>query len=91
MPTPGVGHDRSVSFEIRLRGCLGSRWTRWFDGFQVAVEPDGTSVLRGPVADQAALHGLLQRLRDLGIPIVALTELPAGSATGHIPSTPQQP
>ena len=48
---------------------------RWFDGFALRTEPDGTTVLRGPVVDQAALHGLLQRLRDLGIPLVSLTRV----------------
>jgi len=64
-----------VQYEIVVDGHLSSRWTAWFDGFAITGEPDGTSVLRGVVADQAALHGLLQKLRDLGIPLLALTQL----------------
>jgi len=92
---PMVGDERPPRYEIRLRGRLGTRWSDWFDGLQIVAQPDGTSVLRGPVADQAALHGVLQRLRDLGVPIVSLTELPAGtdadepSSNPH-PSTPHQ-
>lgn len=76
-----VGHDRSATYEIRVHGRLGSRWAEWFDGMDIAPQDDGTTVIRGPVADQAALHGVLHRLRDLGIPLVSLTELPAGATT----------
>ncbi len=88
---PVAGDDRSLRYEIRLRGRLGSRWTDWFGGLQIVTESDGTSVLRGPVADQAALHGVLQRLRDLGIPIVSLTELPVGADADDPSSTSHQP
>ena len=64
-----------MQYEIVVNGHLSSRWTAWFDGFAITCEPDGTSVLRGVVADQAALHGLLQKLRDLGIPLLALNQL----------------
>ena len=63
-------------YEIRVNGHLGSRWAAWFDGLDLATEDDGTTVIRGPVLDQAALHGLLQKLRDLGIPLVSLTQVP---------------
>src|SRR5205823_12594606 len=53
-------------YEIRLQGRLEARWAAWFDGLSLTHESDGTSVLRGPVVDQAALHGLLQKVRDLG-------------------------
>jgi hypothetical protein len=65
-------HDRSW-YEIRLEGRLEPRWSAWFDGLELTAGADGTTVLRGPVADQAALHGLLQRLRDLGIPLISVT------------------
>jgi hypothetical protein len=64
-----------VQYEIVINGHLSSRWEAWFDGFAVANEADGTAVLRGHVVDQAALHGLLQRFRDLGIPLISLTPL----------------
>ncbi|MDP9244726.1 MAG: hypothetical protein M3O77_06555, partial [Chloroflexota bacterium] len=60
-------------YEIRLKGHLGARWTMWFDGLTVTQEPDGTTVISGPIADQAALHGLLQRVRDLGISLLSVT------------------
>ena len=59
-------------YEIRLDGHLDERWTAWFDGMSVEPEPGGVTVLRGAVADQAALHGLLARLRDLGVPLISV-------------------
>jgi hypothetical protein len=64
-----------VQYEIRVEGHLGTRWAAWFDGLAISGEDDGTSVLRGEVVDQAALHGLLQKLRDVGIPLLSLTQL----------------
>ncbi len=61
-------HHGIQHYEIRVKGHLGSRWSDWFDGLIVANQDDATTVIRGPVIDQAALHGLLQRLRDVGIP-----------------------
>jgi len=63
-------------YEIHFQGRLDPRWATWFDGLDVTDGPDGTSVLRGPVADQAALHGLLSRLRDLGLPLLSMTQVP---------------
>ena len=65
-------------YEIRLDGHLDERWTPWFDGMTVGTEPGGVTVLRGPVPDQAALHGLLARLRDLGVPLISV--VPDGQA-----------
>jgi hypothetical protein len=62
-------------YEIRVAGALGARWAMWFDGLTLADEGDGTTVIAGSVADQAALHGLLQRVRDLGIPLVSVTRI----------------
>lgn len=61
-------------YEIRLQGHLDSRWSAWFGGLEVVTQDDGTTVVRGPVADQAALHGLLARLRDLGLPLVSVAQ-----------------
>jgi hypothetical protein len=63
----------STTYEVRLAGHLDGRWAARFDGLALRHEPDGTTVLSGPIVDQAALHGLLQRVRDLGIPLVSLT------------------
>ncbi len=60
-------------YEIRLTGHLDARWAAWFDGLTVSHEGDGTTLISGPIADQAALHGLLQRVRDLGLPLVSVT------------------
>jgi|SRR5687768_7841340 len=62
-------------YEIRLQGHLEARWIAWFDGLSLTHESDGTSVLRGPVVDQAALHGLLQKVRDLGLPLITVTQV----------------
>ena len=62
-------------YEIRLKGRLDSRWGAWFDGLAIAHGSDGTTIIHGPVADQAALHGLLQKVRDLGLPLVSVTEV----------------
>ena len=67
-------HDRDW-YEVRLRGRLDPRWSDWFDGLTVETATDGTTTLRGPVADQAALHGLLHRLGDLGLPLISLTQV----------------
>ena len=75
-------HAPSRHYEIRVSGHLGSRWSAWFDGMTLSCEHDGTTVIRGSVVDQAALHGLLQMLRDLGITLISLTPAaPEANAT----------
>ncbi len=64
-----------MQYEIRVNGHLGTRWAAWFDGLAITSERDGTTVLRGSVVDQAALHGLLQKLRDVGIPLISLMQV----------------
>lgn len=75
------GHDHIHEYEIRVHGRLTARWSAWFDGFDVIAQDDGTTVICGPVADQSALHGLLQKVRDLGLTLHSLTEIPPGTAT----------
>ena len=72
--TAGRSSDSS-RYEIRLGGHLEARWAAWFDGMALIQQSDGTTVIHGPVIDQAALHGLLQRVRDLGLPLLAVTQL----------------
>jgi hypothetical protein len=64
-----------VRYEIRVEGALGQRWSPWFDGLQITSEPGGVTVIAGPVSDQAALHGLLIKVRDLGLPLISLHRL----------------
>ncbi|HEV2885889.1 MAG TPA: hypothetical protein VGX49_03175 [Jatrophihabitans sp.] len=59
-------------YEIRVRGHLASRWGAWFDGMTLTRHDDGTTVIHGTVPDQAALHGLLRKLNDLGVPLVSV-------------------
>ncbi len=59
-------------YEIRLRGHLEGRWVTWFDGLTMTLDGDGNTRLRGPVADQAALHGLLKRVRDVGLTLLSV-------------------
>jgi hypothetical protein len=62
-------------YEIRLQGHLHPRWATWFDGLSITDEADGTTVMQGPVIDQAALHGLLRKLADLGLPLLSVTQV----------------
>ena len=74
-------HDESGLYEIRLKGHLDDRWAEWFEGLTITLEEDGNTLLTGPVVDQAALHGLLKRVRDLGIPLLSVCPLEHGPAT----------
>jgi hypothetical protein len=85
--TTGTGQPHEGGwYEISLQGRLEPRWSAWFDGLTLTTG-DGTTTLRGPVVDQAALHGLLQRLRDLGVPLISVTPVnpdPAFNTTSNI-------
>ncbi len=59
-------------YEIRVRGHLDDSWSEWFEGLVIHLEEDGTTVLVGPVVDQAALHGVIIRIRDLGLPLLSV-------------------
>jgi len=74
-----------VQYEITVEGHLGTRWTAWFDGLSITSAEDGTTVLHGSVVDQAGLHGLLQKLRDVGIPLISLTPIEAPTNEGPAP------
>ena len=71
--------------EIRLRGHLEARWAAWFDGLTINLDEDGTTLLSGPVADQAALHGLLKKVRDVGLPLLSVNTV--GPDTGEVRAT----
>lgn len=82
-PTPTPDPPEADRYEIRLAGHLDSHWTAWFDGLAVKRERDGTTVISGAIADQAALHGLLQRVRDLGIPLVSVNRIDGAQRHGR--------
>jgi hypothetical protein len=67
-------------YEIRLKGHLGDRWADWFGGFTITLEDNGDTLLTGPVADQAALHGLLKRVRDLGLTLLSVNFVSPGQS-----------
>ena len=69
------------SYEIRIKGHLDKRWAAWFEGLTITLEEDGDTLITGPAIDQAALHGLLKRVRDLGLPLVSVSPLEPGSST----------
>jgi hypothetical protein len=79
--------DPVKHYEIKVQGVLAQRWSAWFDGLTIDTSAgDGTTAIRGPIVDQAALHGLLQKLRDVGIPLISLTEIPNESTSKSNPS-----
>jgi hypothetical protein len=63
--------DQSMVYQIRIKGHLDRRWTDWFEGMTITLEENGDTLLTGPVVDQAALHGLLRKVRDLGMPLIS--------------------
>ena len=72
---PKTDPSQPVVYQIRVRGHLGSQWTDWFGGLAVTLEDNGDTLLTGPVVDQAALHGLLKKVRDLGMPLVSVVSV----------------
>ncbi len=71
-PRSDVKRNQLPCYEIRLMGQLDSQWADWFDEMTITFEEDGTTLLTGPVVDQAALHGLLKKIRDLGLTLISI-------------------
>ena len=67
--------QRAGRYEIRLKGHLDTRWAAWFDGMTFDHDGDGTTRIHGPVVDQAALYGLLGKVRDVGLPLISVTQV----------------
>lgn len=92
MNDSSAGHQHKPDrYEIRLKGHLAGRWAAWFDGMTLTTHSDGTTSLEGPVVDQAALHGLLAQLRDVGLPLLSVTPLgtdPRSSSATPVTASP---
>ena len=70
------------TYQIRVHGHLSSRWAEWFDGLTIENQPNGEALICGPVADQAALHGLLVKVRDLNLPLISVNRIEPGQTHG---------
>jgi hypothetical protein len=79
-PRSDEKRNQPPCYEIRLKGHLGHPWTDWFEGLTITLEDNGDTLLSGPVIDQAALHGLLKKVRDLGLPLVSVSPVEPGQA-----------
>ena len=75
-----IDSSQPTIYQIRVKSHLGSDWTDWFEGLTITLEEGGDTLLTGPVADQAALHGLLKKVRDLGIPLLSVIRVELGQA-----------
>jgi len=69
---PRTDPSQPTVYQIRIKGHLDSQWTDWFGGLTITLEEGGDTLLTGPVVDQAALHGLLKKVRDLGMPLLSV-------------------
>ena len=72
---PNTDPRQPMIYQIRIQGHLGGQWTDWFGGLSITLEDNGETLLTGPVIDQAALHGLLRKVRDLGMPLISVNRL----------------
>lgn len=77
---PTTDPDEPIVYHIRIQGHLGSQWTDWFGGVTITLEDNGETLLTCQVADQAALHGLLRKVRDLGMPLLSVVRVDPGAA-----------
>ena len=80
--SPERDAGQPMVYQIRLKGHLGRQWTDWFSGLTITLEANGDTLLTGPVADQAALFGLLRKVRDLGTPLISVNRLKSSQADG---------
>lgn len=74
-PTPMAGRRKTTIYKIRIRGRLDDHWSDWFDGLTITPREGGDTLLTGPVIDDAALHGLLKKVRDLEMPLISVNRV----------------
>ena len=79
---PKIDLNQPMIYQIRVKGHLGRNWTGWFEGLTITLEENGETLLTCPVVDQAALYGLLRKVRDLGLPLVSVARAEPGQAGG---------
>ncbi len=77
---PKTDPDQPMLYHIRIKGHLGPQWADWFEGLTITLEDNGEALLTGPVVDQAALHGVLRKVRDLGMPLLSIVCVKPGQA-----------
>ena len=77
---PKTNPGQPMIYQIRIKGHLGHQWTDWFEGLTITLEENGETLLTGPVVDDAALHGLLKKVRDLGMPLLSVNRVEPGQA-----------
>ena len=77
---PTTDPSQPLVYQIRIKGHLGHQWTDWFGGLTITLEDNGDTLLTGPVVDQAALYGLLKKVRDVGMPLVSVNRGKPGQA-----------
>lgn len=75
---PRTNPNEPATYQIRIKGHLGAQWADWFEGLRITLEANGETCLSGLVVDQAALHGLLKKVRDLGLPLISVNRVNAG-------------
>jgi hypothetical protein len=76
-----MSETETETYEIHIQGRLADRWSSWFDGMEITAVDDGSTLIHGQVADQAALHGLIQKVRDLGLPLLSVTNTRTGATS----------
>ena len=78
-----IDPGQPMAYQIRIKGHLGRQWADWFGGLAITLQRNGDTLLTGPVVDQAALHGLLRKVRDLGMPLLSITPRDSQSNGDH--------
>lgn len=76
--SPGNDRNQPMVYQIRIMGHLGPQWAEWFEGMTITLGEDGITLLTGPVIDQSALHGLMRKIRDLGMVLLSVNSVPGG-------------